>query len=280
MHFVGSLRPSAHEDLLKVPPRRFEVVDEAAFPGLSAYETRTDAVGAERRAVVTFSTELFEAQYRGLDQSLAKARRSLFALQKSLAGGRSRRSGAELEAEVAEITKARYLRRCIEGVLHGEVPGGIRLEVVESKIGRAALEREVFGKRVLFSDHEDWSIAQLVAAYRSQWLVESDFRQMKDRDVVSFSPMFHLTEQKIRVHVLYCVLALLVALLMVREASNAGMHLSVRAPLSSLSGIEETVLVYPSTGSRPRVRRVLTEMDDQQRRLFELFGLAAWAPTR
>ena len=81
-------------------------------------------------------------------------------------------------------------------------------------------------------------------------------------------------------HALYCVLALLVARLMVREAEHAGMHVSVRALLSSLAGIEETVLVYPSTGGRPRARRVLTEMDDQQRRLFELFGLAAWAPKR
>ena len=41
----------------------------------------------------------------------------------------------------------------------------------------------------------------MVAGYRSQWNVEADFRQMKDRKVVSFSPMFHWTDHKIRVHV-------------------------------------------------------------------------------
>jgi hypothetical protein len=30
-------------------------------------------------------------------------------------------------------------------------------------------------------------------------VVEADFRQIKDPNVVSFSPMFHFTEQKIRV---------------------------------------------------------------------------------
>ncbi len=34
---------------------------------------------------------------------------------------------------------------------------------------------------------------------------------LKDPKVVSFSPMFHWTDHKIRVHAFYCVLALMVA---------------------------------------------------------------------
>ena len=77
---------------------------------------------------------------------------------------------------------------------------------------------------------------------------------MKDLTVVGFSPMFHWTEQKIRAHARYCVLAR--ARLMAREAKNAGMVMSVRELLSKLKGIEENVMIYPSTGSRPRARRV------------------------
>lgn len=62
-------------------------------------------------------------------------------------------------------------------------------------------------------------------------------RQLKDPHVVSFSPMHHWTDEKIRVHVFYCVLALTIAHLMRREAENAGHHLSVRALLASLRGI-------------------------------------------
>ncbi len=103
---------------------------------------------------------------------------------------------------------------------------------------------------------------------------------MKDPKVVSFSPMFHWTESKIRVHVFYCVLALMAARLMVREAGRAGMHLSVRALLSSLAGIEETVLLYQGERGRPRARRMLTEIDATQRRLYDLFGLQDYAPKR
>ncbi len=43
---------------------------------------------------------------------------------------------------------------------------------------------------------------------------------MKDPHVVSFSPMHHWTDQKIRVHVFYTVLALTIAHLMRRQAKQ------------------------------------------------------------
>ena len=118
---------------------------------------------------------------------------------------------------------------------------------------RAGLEEELFGKRILFSDKDPQqaSTPTIVAEYRSQESVEGDFRQMKDPKVVSFSPMFHWTEHKIRVHVFYCVLALMVARLMVRQADRAGMHMSVRELLATLARIEETVLLYQGETGRP-----------------------------
>jgi hypothetical protein len=43
-------------------------------------------------------------------------------------------------------------------------------------------------------------------------------------------------------------------------------------------GIEETVLTYPSTGGRPKARRMTTELTGHQPRLHKTFGLARWAP--
>ena len=280
MHFVGSLRPSDHPDLLAISKRRYRPVDEEAFPGLGAFEARTVALGASRRVVVTHSKELHDKQSRGFDQTMAKARRRLLELSRVLANGHSRRTRSDVEAEIAEATKARWVRRCITATLTGDQPGELRLAIEEDPGERVALEAEIFGKRILFTDHEDWSIAEIISAYRSQWQVEADFRQMKDPHVVSFSPMFHWTEQKIRVHVFYCVLALMVVRLMVREAAQAGIVMSVRELLRHLGGIEETVLLYAGERGRPRARHMLTDMDPDQRRLYDLFGLEAYAPKR
>ena len=61
-------------------------------------------------------------------------------------------------------------------------------------------------------------------------------------------------------------------------AERAGLHLSVRRLLDELAGIGETVLIYPSTGGRPKARRMLTETSAQQDQLTAIFGLDRWAP--
>jgi hypothetical protein len=48
--------------------------------------------------------------------------------------------------------------------------------------------------------------------------------------------------------------------------------------LSNLASIQETVMIYPSTGGRPKARRMLTETTWTQQHLFELSGLAGYAP--
>ncbi len=280
--FVGSLPPSDHPELLAAGRDRYEVVDEEAFPGLTAFETRKAVFGAERRLVVCHSTGLHEKQSRGFDQTLGKVHRQLTVVRDRLARGKTRKPKEKVEAEIAAILAPRWVSRVVSTTLTGNEPAGLRLGVRTSAKARAVLEEELFGKRILFSDKTvaRASTAQIVADYRSQEVVEGDFRQMKDPKIVSFPPMFHFTQSKIRVHVFYCVLALTVAKLMVREADRAGMHLSVRALLSSLSGIEETLLLYQGERGRPRARRILTEQDAIQRRLYDLFALENYAPKR
>jgi hypothetical protein len=200
-------------------------------------------------------------------------------LAERLARGKTRKDRAGIEAEIAQILKPRWLSRVITYTLGGQAPATFALQWRVDPKAITALAAERFGKRILFTDHDDWAVVDVVAGYRSQSEVEGDFRQMKDPHVVSFSPMFHWTDNNIRVHAFYCVLALTVARLMRRQAANAGMAMSVPELLDTLAGIQETVLLYPSTGGRPRARRMLTETDPTQQRLYDLFGLNHYAPT-
>jgi hypothetical protein len=200
-------------------------------------------------------------------------------VQARLARGRTRKSAAGVQAEIDKILAPRWLERIITVTLTGDTPATRRLRWRTDTRARARLEDEIFGKRILFTNRHDWPVVDVIAAYRTQPDVEGSFRQMKDPHVVSFSPMHHWTEQKIKVHAFYCVLALQIAHLMRREAHQADLHLSVRGLLAELAGIQETVLIYPSTGGRPKARHMLTDMTTTQRRLFDLFELDRHAPT-
>ena len=279
--FVGSLPPSDHPDLLAIPTARYQPVDERRYPGLTCMDTTVTALGVTRRAVLTHSPTLHAAQSRGFEQTLAKARRKLTDLQATLARGNTRRDRAAVEAEITAITKPRWVSQVLSSTLTGDSPDQLRLSFRIDTRARNKLERGLFGKRILFTNRDAWPTADVVAAYRSQSEVESGFRQMKDPHVVSFGPMHHWTDQKIRVHVFHCVLALTIAHLMRQQAERAGLDLSVRELLATLAGIGETVLLYHDGGKgRPRTQRILTDADPTQQRLAELFGIDRYAPTR
>lgn len=242
LHFVGSLVVSQHPDLLAIPARRYQIVDQARFGGLTAVEATAEALGAARRVIVTHSPTFHARQARGFAQTLAKAERQLSALADRLARGHTRRPRTQVEAEIRQITEPRWVSRVVQATLTGTRPASLRLSWRIDDQARQALETEIFGKRILFTDRDGWPAAEVIAAYRSQADAEAGFRQLKDRHVVSFPPMFHWTEQKIRVHVFYCVLALATAHLMRRQAAQAGLDLSVRELLRTLAAIQETVL--------------------------------------
>ena len=279
LHYVGSVPVSDCPDLTGLPARVRVLVDEQRFGGLTAFDTRREVYGADRRAILTHSPELHESQARGFDgTTLAKAGKKLDELAATLARGKTRRSRDKVEAEIAVITRKPWVRRVVTWQLDGGQPKDLRLTWGIDQDARAALEEELFGKHVLITDHDDWPAAEVIAAYRSQSEAEFGFRQLKDPRVVSFSPMHHWTEHNIRIHVFTCVLALQIAHLMRLKAARAGLRTSVRELLSQLAGIEETVLIYPSAGGRPKVRRMTTELTSQQRELHELFGLQRSAP--
>jgi transposase len=243
LKYVGSVPASDCPDLLALPARKRTPVE--GYPGLTAIDTRRTVYGTHRRAILTHSEELHAAQVTGFEgTTLAKAARKLDDLAATLARGRTRRTRDKVEQALRDITKDTWVRRVVRWDLTGQIPAELRLTWHTDPAARAQLEDELFGKHVLITDHDDWTVTQVVAGYRSQSEAEFSFRQLKDRRVVSFSPMFHWSEHNIRVHVFTCVLALQIAHLMRLQTERAGLHLSVRELLHQLTGIGETVLIY------------------------------------
>ncbi len=109
------------------------------------------------------------------------------------ARGKTRRPREKVQAEIDTICADPWVRRVVTTKLTGDTPAAHRLTWTVDPQARAALEEEIFGKRVLVTDRDAWPVGDVVAAYRSQSDAEFAFRQMKDPHVVSFSPMHHWT---------------------------------------------------------------------------------------
>ena len=140
------------------------------------------------------------------------------------------------------------------------------------------LKRTRLGKRILCTDNHDWSTEEIILGSRAQSHVEDAFKQMKDPHWVSFSPAFHWTDQKLRVHAFYCVLALTLSSLLQRKAAQAGIKLTIPALFEELTGIKEVINLYQSqptrTRGRLRAEYVLSECSSLQKKLCNVFDIS------
>ncbi|MGH8571138.1 MAG: IS1634 family transposase, partial [Gammaproteobacteria bacterium] len=280
LHFVGSVPPSDHPGLLARPASDRHVVLAYAAENLTAFDTTAVVLGQRRRVILTHSVGLHTAQQAGFAQTLRKATAMLTELADRLARGRTRRPRPKVEAEIDTICAPRWVARVVRTDLTGDTPKTMRLAWRIDHKAHAALEEEIFGKRILVTDHDDWPLEQVIDAYRSQEDLEAGFRQAKDPHVVSFAPIHHFTDHKIRVHLFTCVLALTLAHLMRRECARAGLSLSVPALLTELDGIGETSLLYQGEHGRPRAHHTITKMTPTQQHLYTIFDLARYHPQR
>jgi transposase len=132
------------------------------------------------------------------------------------------------------------------------------------------------GKTILFTDHgDDWSDEDIVLGYRAQHHVEGDFRHLKNPHYLSFRPTFHWTDQKLRVHAFYCVLALMILNLLRRQLAQAGIAVSIVNMMKQLTNIQEVTVLYPAAqrGQHPMAQTVLSTTNTRQRKMITTLGL-------
>lgn len=128
LHYIGSVPASDCPELTTLPASVRTDVDAGGFGGLTAYDTRRECYGAERRAILTHSPHLHAAQVLGFDATtLAKVGRRLDELAATLARGNTRRPRQKVEADIVEITRKPWVRRVIRWQLTGDDPAELRL---------------------------------------------------------------------------------------------------------------------------------------------------------
>jgi transposase len=278
---VGSLSPSRHPELLDVALDQFHQLEQ--IPGTLAYRTQMEVYDKQRTIVVSRSESFATKQRRSFQQTLAKAHRELDELKGIVERGKHRMDQRALEERVKNILRRRWLKDVIT-VEHDLAAGSFSHRTDADAIDHIA-ERE-WGKRIIFTDRHEWTDQEIIAAYRAQSKGENAFRQDKDREFVSYSPTFHWTDQKLKVHGFYCTLALMIVSLIERQIRHAGIHqhdlpLGAKLAMRLLNEIDEVTLIYPPAGGRqgrPRVRTILADLDDTQRQLYHTLQLQPLAP--
>lgn len=263
VYCIGSLKPSHFPEFLRIPLDKFtEQVDD-----YKVYRRRALVFGRGRTVVVTFYPKLYERQKRTFDRRLDNARAELLSrFHKECEKEKYIQSNEALVKQYQNYLKSKKLSDYLRVKVVGKYKRTLRVEPNKQAIKKA---EQRFGKTIIFCDREDLSTAQIVATYHGKNVIEDNFRYLKHRSYLRFEPLYHWTDQKIRVHALMCVLGLFLVKLLLYRLNKADLTMSLPVLMEELTDIQEVLWLYPSQ----RLERMITKLSSVQRKLYELFRL-------
>jgi len=282
LHFVGSLVPSHHQDLLTIPRERFVSLADHGIPGASAVRLTRTVFGHRRTVLVVFNENLLVAQSRTLLREIGKRQQWLRDLVAKLQAWRDRPQRGRkptvdaVHKKINGWLKAQHMRQLFKAQVT-ERDGLPDLTYEFDQKAWQSLQDNLLGKTILFTDNDDWADADIVRAYRAQHHIEGAFRCMKDPHCIALRPQHHWTDQKVRVHVFTCVVALMLLSLLQRELNHHGIDCSFRHMTRLLAGIKEVIIATDSPAkATPTFQFALSRMSAEQRKLFDVLGLSRY----
>jgi transposase len=283
-HFVGSVKLDDHKELAMISndDESLKPLSHPRLDQVKAFRTQKKMYGKTLTVIVTFNNSLYSSQLQSINNEVNKCVEKLSLLSSKLenriAGivtkGRKPTKDS-VKKQVASIRSGQHMKKLIS-VEVIECNGIPRISYHLDNAVFAELCDTYLGKNIIITDNAHWTTEEIIVSYRSQYIVEDIFKQMKDRKTGSWWPMFHWTDQMIRVHGLYCSITLLIRALMMKKIQNAGISMSINRTQEKLSEIREVINVFPQKRKKKISQSVVSKMDETQKRLFEIFEMESF----
>ncbi len=106
------------------------------------------------------------------------------------------------------------------------------------------------GKNIIVTDNRAWTTEEIVSASLDRYRIEQQFRVSKANCHVQVNPMFHWTDDKIRCHLLTCVIALACSRLLEIKTGDTHTGGSIMEQMENLN----CVLSWQRKRKTPQVR--------------------------
>lgn len=105
------------------------------------------------------------------------------------------------------------------------------------------------GKNVIVTDNHSWSTEEIVITSLERSKIEHQFKISKDPFQVRLNPMFHWTDDKIRCHVLTCMIALTALRLLELKLGDKYTSKTIMEEMHNL----DCVLIWKSGAGKPEL---------------------------
>lgn len=246
-HLIGGVAFDSVEEILAVPPEEFKLIYRTQNGNwMKAYRTtkRLWNCDEEFAVIVTYNPETEKKQRKTWTTAKEKISQELSELKEKFekAGGKGRRMTVKgLTTRITDIIPKQY-----RGMYWWNIDG------INRKFEWKLLEEEEkkfmkkFGKNVIFTDLIKWDTTRIVKAYHSKSKMEKTFRWLHDKLLIPIPPVYHSEDERIRVHIFLCIMALTFVRLIRRQLK--GIPCSDEKLLQDLKELKAAVVQDVLTG--------------------------------
>jgi len=173
---------------------------------------------------------------------------------------------------LTKILSREYMKKVFAtDIIISDCPNRPLIKFKLDKSASTEIIMKYFGKRAFYTNRHEWTNEEIVGTYNSAWHVEGVFRQLKDSDYLSVRPLFHWTDQKIKIHIFFCVLAYRLCCILNYELRSAGIEISINRMLESLSEIRKVITVLGTNNADILIS--LSKGDAIAEKILDLYGL-------
>jgi transposase len=277
IRLVGSLKRNQVADLMLVPLSDYKVLytnrKKHDVLGIKATQTH---FGREWTVIVQYNAATFRKNERSYERELERSLKKLKQVQEQLEKPPGKGRPPTEQGVAKKIVKAlpenhskaiNWNVKSEEIELRGKKR--MRLHLTFSvDIDQDKYYRRGFGKTAVFTDCHEWSPEEIVRTYNSKYLIEDDFKWLKNKLLICVTPVYHRRDDRIRVHVFACVLGLVLVRYTAWKLNDLGLPASKL--FEKLEGIRVSIVKENATGETSfRVE----QMDAVQSTIFTRLGL-------
>ncbi len=285
LHYIGSLKLNQVKEFEKISNEDncFKPNTDIRLSGVKVYRKKVRVYKKELTLLLIYNPNLFDSQVETILNDLNNCCQKLSSLKQNLQDRidglitKGKKPTMEsVKSKVKIIQKRQYMAEIIK--VDYEVKKQIPIidyKFIEDNLKE--IKDKTLGRKILFTDNHHWKSDDIITAYNNQAVVENIFKESKNRNYGTWWPLYHYTDQKVKVHGLYCTITLLLRSLIERELRLNNIKISMERLHDELSSIRQVVNVinYSKKLNKNKMKKCnsLSKMNELQCKLFNIFKM-------
>jgi len=252
--WIGSLKVSDYPDLNQV-----ELSDYTGkYKEYKYITSKKNVMGVDMKLVLTYNNKLYRKQENSLNASLEKLKNKI-----TTKWSEYKRVPKQVPKGVKNILDESHYSKFIKlRCKNGKPVFSDETEAINKK-------KRKFGKTLLFASNDTESTYNIINLYHSKDKVEDGIKLLKDPHLISWQPMRHWTDTKIRAFTFCSVIALMIIRIMEYKATINNIKMSPQILKQELKDLKEAILIYDEN----TVQKKITHCSTVQKQLWKIFNL-------